>query len=294
MRLTALVLAFFACMGERPAWPADSYSADIGSWRKQYGRDLLAPDGPFSLVARWTPKRGVSSVGRDSSNELVVPVEAAPARIGRIEWLEGASATLRLEPGIRATVQGKPVSEIRISEPVTVTVGEIQLVLRFRETELRVTLKDLNARTRKEAKPSVWFAVDQRYRITADWVPFPEPKTIRIPDNDGGSRGWKSPGYASFALDGKNLTMQAILTPDGKELSFLFRDGTAGKETYGAGRFLETDLPKNGKVIVDFNKAYNPSCAFNPLYVCPIPPKENHLAMRIPAGERNYPHPGKH
>ena len=70
----------------------------------------------------------------------------------------------------------------------------------------------------------------------------------------------------------------------------IFRDSTAGKETYGAGRFLEANLPKAGKLIVDFNKAYNPFCAFNPLCVCPIP---HHLAMRIPAGERDYPHPGE-
>src|SRR5438045_5888491 len=99
-----------------------------------------------------------------------------------------------------------------------------------------------------------------------------QARTLRVPDNDGSSRVWKSPGYASFVLDGQNLKLQALLTPDGKELSFLFRDATAGKETYGAGRFLEADLSKSGKVIVDFNKAYNPSCAFNPLYICPIPP----------------------
>jgi len=270
-------------------WPADSYGAEIRSWRKNYDRDLLAPDGPFSLVARLTPKRGVSSIGRDGSNDLIVPVETAPARIGKIEWRDGASATLRLEPGVHATVEGKQVGEVSVSQPVTVTIGEIQLLLRFRKTELRVTLRDLNAKTRKEAKPSAWFPADPRYRIAADWGPCPEAKTIRVPDNDGSSRVWKSPGYASLVLEGQNLKLQALLTPDGKELSFLFRDATAGKETYGAGRFLEADLPKSGKVVVDFNKAYNPSCAFNPLYVCPIPPKENHIAIRIPAGERNYP-----
>jgi uncharacterized protein (DUF1684 family) len=93
-------------------------------------------------------------------------------------------------------------------------------------------------------------------------------------------------------LDGKNFKLQPVLSSDGKELSFWFRDATAGQETYGAGRFLETDLPQNGKVVIDFNKAYNPYCAFNTLYVCPIPPKENHLAVRIPVGERNYLHEG--
>ena len=116
---------------------------------------------------------------------------------------------------------------------------------------------------------------------------------VRIPDSDGGSREWKSPGYASFVIDGQPVTLQPVFTPGGKELSFFFRDRTAGHETYGAGRFLEADLPKDGKVIVDFNEAYNPFCAFNTLFVCPIPPRENHMAARIQAGERNYPHAGE-
>src|SRR5439155_27166177 len=106
MRIAPLILPLLACIDQRPVWPADSYGAEIRSWRKNYDRGLLAPDGPFSLVARWTPKRGVSSIGRDGSNDLVVPIETAPSRIGKIGWREGASATLRLEPGVHATVEG--------------------------------------------------------------------------------------------------------------------------------------------------------------------------------------------
>jgi len=142
---------------------------------------------------------------------------------------------------------------------------------------------------RKTAQAPVWFPIDLRYRVNADWIPFAEPRTLRLPDSDGVSRGWKSPGYVSFALDGQRNTLQAVLTPDRKQLSFLFRDGTTGQETYGAGRFLEADLPSGGKVLMDFNKAYNPFCTCNALYICPIPPKENHLKLRIAAGERKYP-----
>jgi len=288
MRLTLSVLAVLCCaVGQ----PGDSYTSEIRNWRKDYDRDLLAPDGPFTLVARLAPKQGVSSVGRDGTNDLVLPVDRAPAHAGKIDWPAGARATFRLEPGIAALVDGKPATEVGISKPVTVTIGEIKLLFRFRESGLRVGVQDPDARMRKEAKPSIWFPIAARYRINADWIPFPEAKTIRIPDNDGGSREWNSPGYASFSFDGENVTLQAVLTPDGKQLSIFFRDRTAGQETYGAGRFLEADLPKDGKVVVDFNKAYNPYCAFNTLYVCPIPPRENHLPVRITAGERNYPHP---
>lgn len=288
LTLTALVMA-----GGWPGWTADSATSEIEKWRQDQERDVLGPDGPFSLVARFAPKPGISSLGRDRSNDMVLPVEAAPAHVGKIDWAGGDSATLRLEPGISAVIDGKNITEVAISKPVIVTIGEMKLRLGIRESVLRVSVQDPKARMRRDAKPPIWFPIDLRYRIIADWVPFPEIKMVRIPDNDSGSREWKTPGYASFVIDGQLAKLQAILTPDGKELSFLFRDRTAGHETYGAGRFLEADLPKNGKVIVDFNEAYNPSCAYNVLFVCPIPPRENHLPVRIEAGERDYPHAGE-
>ncbi len=218
-------------------------------------------------------------------------MEAAPVHAGKIDWPGGDSATFRLEPGVDALVEGKPVTEVGISKPVTVIIGEMKLLFAIRESELRMAIQDQNSRMRKEAKAPIWFPIRPRYRITADWIPFPETKTVRIADNNGGSREWKSPGSASFVIDGQNVKLQAVLTPDGKQLSFFLRDRTAGHQTYGAGRFLEAELPKDGKVVVDFNKAYNPYCAVNTLYICPVPPRENHVPVRIRAGERNRPHP---
>jgi uncharacterized protein (DUF1684 family) len=236
----------------------------------------------------------MSSVGRDPANALVLPVEVAPLRAGTIEWSGGKIASFRVEPGVAALVNGKAVSEIQILQPVIVAIGDLRLRFGFSsESQLRIGVLDLNARMRKAATPSVWFPIDARYRIAADWIPFPEPKMVRIADNDGGSREWKNPGYGSFMIDGKTVTLQGVLSPDGKQMAFFFRDQTAETETYGAGRFVDVDPPKNGKVIIDFNKAYNPSCAFNTLFVCPIPPRENHLPIRIAAGERNYPHQGE-
>ena len=77
---------------------------------------------------------------------------------------------------------------------------------------------------------------------------------------------------------------------EGKELFFIFHDQTSGKETYPPGRFLHTDFAKDGKVELDFNKAYNPPCAFTPYATCPLPPKQNRLPIRIEAGELNYGH----
>ncbi len=272
---------------------ADPVTAEILKWRADHDRDVLAADGPFTLVARLTARQGLSSIGRDASNDLVVPVSTAPPRVGTIEWRGGEGATFRVAHGVTALVDGKPISEVTISQAVNIRIGDLSFRGGTRNGVLRVSIQDPNSAMRKSAKPPVWFPVDLRYRINAAWTGFAQPRTVRIPDNDGGSREWKSPGYVSFMLDGQRITLQAVLIPDGKQLSFFFRDGTAGHETYGAGRFLEADLPKDGKVLMDFNEAYNPFCNYNALYICPIPPAENHMTVRIPVGERNYPHPGE-
>jgi uncharacterized protein (DUF1684 family) len=101
----------------------------------------------------------------------------------------------------------------------------------------------------------------------------------------------QSPGYAVFSLHGHEYRLRPVLeTPDAQELFFIFRDQTSGKETYGAGRFFYSAMPKDGHVELDFNKAYNPPCAFTPYATCPLPPAENKLPVRIEAGEKKYGH----
>lgn len=94
------------------------------------------------------------------------------------------------------------------------------------------------------------------------------------------------PGFAEFHLDGVTVRLEPVL--EGEELFFIFKDLTSGRETYPPGRFLYAALPKNGSVVLDFNKAYNPPCAFTPYATCPLPPKPNHIAVPIRAGELRY------
>jgi hypothetical protein len=96
----------------------------------------------------------------------------------------------------------------------------------------------------------------------------------------------QSPGYVEWTWRGQKLRLTPVT--EGDQLFFIFRDKTAGKSTYPAARFLYADPPKNGIVIVDFNKAYNPPCVFTPYATCPLPPPENRLAVPVEAGERMY------
>jgi uncharacterized protein len=131
--------------------------------------------------------------------------------------------------------------------------------------------------------------VKQDYRVSAEYVPYETPKTMQIPNILGDVDTMVSPGTAAFTMDGQRMQMVAIADPDHpKELWFIFRDLTTGKETDPAARFLYTPLPENGKVTMDFNRAQNPPCAYNAFATCPLPPQENRMPVRVEAGERMY------
>src|SRR2546423_790680 len=94
----------------------------------------------------------------------------------------------------------------------------------------------------------------------------------------------ESPGYVTFTMNGRSHRLEPVYEDDKREdLFFIFKDQTSGKETYGAGRFLHTPLPKNGSVDLDFNKAYNPPCAFTAFATCPLPTRQNQLPLAIRA-----------
>jgi len=110
---------------------------------------------------------------------------------------------------------------------------------------------------------------------------------VEVPNLLGDVETMTSPGTVSFALGGRRLTL-SVVTENDHEFWFIFRDLTSGVETYPAVRFLYTPRPVDGKVTLDFNKAENPPCAYNPYATCPLPPPENRLPIRIEAGEKNY------
>jgi hypothetical protein len=122
--------------------------------------------------------------------------------------------------------------------------------------------------------------------VVAKYVPYDKPKTVQVQNMMGDITPTEIPGYVAFQLHGQDLRLDVEM--DSSMISITFRDLTSGKETYGAARFLVADAPKDGKVVLDFNEAYNPPCAYNPYTTCPLPTAENRLRARIAAGEMNY------
>jgi uncharacterized protein (DUF1684 family) len=177
--------------------------------------------------------------------------------------------------------------------PVQVAVNDLTMFVIRRGDRYGIRLRDRNSEARKMFSGLRHFPIDPVYRVTAAFVAYPEPKQLPIPNVLGDTPVMVSPGYVEFSIGGQTLRLEPVYEgADPHELFFIFADQTNGTDTYPSGRFLYTDLPQNGRVVLDFNKAQNPPCAFTAFATCPLPPKQNRLPVRVPAGEMDYGHHG--
>jgi uncharacterized protein (DUF1684 family) len=150
-------------------------------------------------------------------------------------------------------------------------------------------IKDSESPTRKQFVGIDYFDIDPGWRIEAKWEAYDPPREIEEPNILGEIDKVIVPGAAVFEHGGKTFRVEPVIeTPGDTELFLVFADRTSGKETYGAARFVYTEPPKDGKVVLDFNKAYNPPCAFTPFATCPLPTQQNRLDTRVTAGEKKY------
>jgi uncharacterized protein (DUF1684 family) len=145
-----------------------------------------------------------------------------------------------------------------------------------------------------EFKGLDYYPPHPEFRFELDLNEHKDKETLRVQDSKGGERKLIRWGEFKFHINGKDCTLQAYKSnPQEKRLFIPLRDETSGKETYGAGRYLDLDPDRHktadGKWIVDFNQAYNPWCAYSEMFVCPFVPPENWLEVPILAGEKDYP-----
>ena len=149
-------------------------------------------------------------------------------------------------------------------------------------------MRDPNYKLYKEFTGLRWFPINPAYRVKAEFTPYDKPKTVQLANILGDIDEMSAPGFVTFTLNGQQLKLEPFADPGDKEFWFVFRDLTSEKETYPAARFLYMPAPVRGEMILDFNMAENPPCAYNPFTTCPLPPKQNRLAIRVEAGEKAY------
>ena len=299
MKSTIALVSALLAAGLAPSSAGDeAYRAEVRKWRDAREARLKADGGWLTLAGLFWLNQGPNRFGTDPAGDIVLPAGSAPAEAGVFE-LNGEQVTMALQPGVNGRIAGRPVSGAVAMRPDTsgasdvLEMGELSMNVIERGGRLGIRLKDRNNVARKRFTGLKWFDIDESYRVEARWVAYPEPKPINVPNILGQIEAIPSPGHAEFTLAGKPLRLDGVLEePHAEELFFIFRDQTSGKETYGAGRFLYSGLPKGGKVVLDFNKAYNPPCAFTDYATCPLPPPQNRMPIRVEAGELAYGKPG--
>jgi uncharacterized protein (DUF1684 family) len=268
-----------------------SYTREIEDWRTRRVTRLQAPDGWLSLIGLHWLKEGRNRIGTDEGNDIVLA--KGPARLGVVTLADG-KARIQLDPKAGATIDGDKRASAELLDdshetPTTVAFGSASFYLIDRNGRKGLRVKDPEAATRTHFVGIDYFPIDPSWRVQATWVPFTPPHTLDIPTVLGTVDRMPVPGKAVFERDGKRYELLPVVEEEGSDqVWFIFADRTSGKETYGAARFLYADKAKDGKLVIDFNKAYNPPCAFTPYATCPLAPPENRLDLRVTAGEKKY------
>jgi uncharacterized protein (DUF1684 family) len=265
------------------------FAKEEADFRANREAKLKAPDGWLSVAGLFWLHDGAMVVGSDSHSDIVLP-PTAPKRAG-VLTLQASGVTFDPAKGAGITIDGKPASKMALKpdtedHPDMVQAGSIMLTIIKRGEKTGVRMRDPDAATRRSFTGCKWFPASETWRVKAKWVAYPAPKKIKITNILGMTDEEPSPGYAEFTINGKTLRLEPV--GDDTGLEFMFKDATSGNSTYAPGRFLDTDLPKNSVVILDFNQAYNPPCAFTAYATCPLPPKQNVLPIAVEAGEKKY------
>jgi uncharacterized protein (DUF1684 family) len=292
----SVLLALCLCIAVFPvalqAQPADeaAYRAEIEKWR-QARHDRLADDnGWLTLVGLEWLVEGENTVGSAEVNAARIP--GGPDAWGVID-VEGDTIMFSPAAESEVTVDGKSVQKIRLiadnqGKPTVVRHGDISFYVIFRES-YALRIKDRKAPGLLAFHGVPQYAIQPDWLIEGDFVRAEEGTTIGIADVLGHTSDSPVYGTFQFERDGQFHRLLALGTEESQSLWFLLADKTSGRETYGAGRFLYSEgMPENGRLLVDFNKTYNPPCAFNDYSTCPLPPQQNRLRLAITAGEKKY------
>jgi hypothetical protein len=249
--------------------------ADWEAWRAARLARLREPRGWLAVVAlHW-----------------LEPGENRLERLPGTFTLRGGEVELSAAPGDGYALRGAPLVRARLAsdaEPSPDVVGRgdaVSLQVLARGERRAVRVWDADAPARRDFPGIDCFPYDPAWRIEARWEPWRPPRRVLVEDVTGSVAERDAPGRAVFPVGGRELSLEP--TADGERLAFVFRDATAGRETYGAGRFLSAEAPRDGVVVLDFNRAFNPPCAFTPFATCPLPRPENVLPVRVTAGERS-------
>ncbi len=305
MRSLLAFVALVSSLTSATAVRAQSTTAErpitVETWRQQYEDGLRADYGWLSVAGLTFLAPGVHTIGSLASSDVRLPAGHAPLEVGRLV-VDQAGTTLHLKPGVPALLNGQPApAKIRLKKarrgapgqaptpPDKVRVGLVEFHLHESGSRLALRVRDPESPIRIGFQGPRWFPTRDDARVAATLRPFTTPRTVPVRNILGDEETYRSPGIVEFTWEGEAVRALAFTATEGR-LQIIFRDASVGRETYGT-RYAYAEPTGDGRYTIDFNKAYNPPCAYNPYTTCPTPPAENILKVAIRAGEKIYDGP---
>jgi uncharacterized protein (DUF1684 family) len=270
----------------------DAYLKEINKWKEKRLTNLKSENGWLNLAGLFWLEEGVNTIGSDSSNSIIFP-DKAPPRLGEY-ILENRQVSFIPEPGTEILLNGKPIKGLEVitdrsGKPTLLETGSLAWFIIERGDQFGIRLRDYKHPAINELTHIETFPADPAWKIEAKFEAYEEPRELLIPTVIGTVEKNMCPGILHFTVNGVQQKFYPVTA--GRRLFVIFADETSALETYGGGRFLYLDKPdRRGLVTIDFNKAFNPPCAFTQYATCPLPPRENFLTVRILAGEKGVDH----
>ena len=268
----------------------EDHASKVQAFRDKHETDYIRDW--VSIAGLHFLEPGTQTVGSSIKNDVVV-VANIPEATGRLH-LKGTSITFDPAPGVSVTRKGEPLKgPIVLKEEgqppaPEIVVNDVRLVAHVSGERLALRVRDPNGPLAKDFRGFTWFPIDPKYRVVGKFVRDAEAEKVTVQNTFGDMDTYLTEGVVEFELDGQKLKVRPF-TSRPNRFYIVFRDASAGAETYETARFLYADLQPDGTTVLDFNEAYNPPCSFNPYTTCPIPVKDSIIPAKILAGEKAYP-----
>jgi uncharacterized protein (DUF1684 family) len=271
----------------------EEHRLEIEAWHEKQMASLKSENGWLNLIGLYWLEEGENTFGSGADKDFKLENEAFPEEIGVFSLENGQ---VYFEPKISGvTKEGETLQEkTLIFDPESKIMAKLSYeslhwVIIKRADAYGVRLRDYKAGAVLDFEGVEQYPIDLEWRVEARFIPYESSKTIPITNVIGQTTPNPSPGYLEFQIEGKTLTLDALGADEDDELFLIFADETSGRETYGGGRYMYVKkADASGKIILDFNKAYNPPCVYTPHATCPLPPRQNMMEVAITAGHKNY------
>jgi len=269
------------------------YIDQINEWHQGRVERLTSESGWMSLAGLFWLNEGENTFGADSSNDIIFPAGKAPDYMGSFILRDGIIRA-KVRPKVDVLLDGKPVNDVVLESdaggnPTVLRHGTLSWYVIQRSNDLAIRLKDSANPAIKTFHGIERYPVESSWRLEAKFEAYKPQKSISVPTVLGTMEDEPSAGALVFKIRKETFRLDVVGKLEDEQFFIIFGDETNKDETYESGRYVYVDNPgSGGKTILDFNKAYNPPCAFTEFATCPFPPEQNILPLRITAGERRY------